>query len=277
MKNKESIKLIAIDLDGTLLNNQKELPQRNIEAIGKAIDQGFEIVICTGRTLPGVRHLMEQLPLQGKDGYLILQNGTVTHHLPDLEVLSQTTLQAEARQALASFTAPYDGQGGTLVSFDRDNMWVSTEYAFSDWVIKDAANLKTEPQRLLHRDFIQTETLHKAMVLADPTVLDEIEQAVTDTVRSHLSPVRSLDFVLEFLPNGSNKASALKQLTAHLGFQAHEVMAIGDQLNDLEMIEWAGTGVAMGNAVEALVAVSDVQTGTNDAAGVAQIIEQLLK
>lgn len=276
MKNKASIKLIAIDLDGTLLNNQKELPQRNIEAIEKAVKQGMEIVICTGRTLPSVRPLLEQLSLDGQDGYLILQNGTVIHRLPSLEVVRQTTLQREARQALIDFIAPYDKQGGFLISFDQDNMWVSSEYDFNEWVIKDAAILKTEPQRLPHRDFVSAENLHKAMVIAEPSVVDLIEQAVTDAVRTHLAPVRSVEYVLEFLPYGFNKASALKDLAGHLGIEADEVMAIGDQLNDLEMLQWAGTGVAMGNAVEALVAVADVQTATNEEAGVAQIIERLL-
>lgn len=271
------IQLIAIDLDGTLLTNDKHIPAENIKAIEQAMLQGIQIVICTGRTLPSVRHLLAQLPVHGNDGYLILQNGTVTHQLPDFEVVSQTTLQLPARQALSEFMLPYDRQGGSLISFDRDNMWVSSDQEFNRWVMYDAAILQTEPRFLSHDDFMITDTLHKAMAIAEPSLIDQIEQSVPDLVKSHLSPVRSQDYILEFLPQGHNKASALKALSAHLGLAAEHVMAIGDQLNDLEMIEWAGIGVAMGNAVEPIVAAADFQTDTNENAGVAKAIQRVLK
>lgn len=272
-----TIKLIAIDLDGTLLTNDKRIPADNIKAIDEAMLQGIQIVICTGRTLPSVRHLLAQLPVHGDDGYLILQNGTVTHQLPDFQVVSETTLQLPARQALSDFMLPYDLQGGCLISFDRDNMWVSSNQEFNQWVMDDAAILQTEPRFLSHEDFRITDTLHKAMAIAAPALIDQIEQSVTDLVRSYVAPVRSQDYILEFLPQGHNKASALKALAAHLDLEADHVMAIGDQLNDLEMIEWAGIGVAMGNAVAPIVAAASFQTDTNENAGVAKAIQRILR
>lgn len=276
MKLTDAIKLLAIDLDGTLLTNDKRIPTQNIKALEKAMQQGIHIVICTGRTLPSVRHLLAQLPVHGEDGYLILQNGTVTHQLPDFQVVSQTTLQLPARKALVEFMLPYDEQGGSLISFDQDNMWVSSSRVFNQWVLQDAAILRTKPQRLSHNDFLMMDNLHKAMAIAEPSLVDQIELSLTDAVQTHLAPVRSNDYILEFLPHSYNKASALKTLAAQLNIRSHEVMAIGDQLNDLEMIEWAGIGVAMGNAVDPIIAAAQFKTDTNENAGVAKAIHRIL-
>lgn len=114
------------------------------------------------------------------------------------------------------------------------------------------------------------------MVLGEPHVLDGIRERLSESLLTHYSPVRSQPIIAEFLVKGVSKASGLKALTKHLGLEAANVMAIGDEMNDLEMIKWAGLGVAMGNAVEAIKAVADAVTTHNDEAGVAHAIERYI-
>lgn len=270
----KDIKLIAIDLDGTLLTDEKQLPQANIDAIHQAIQAGVQVVICTGRTLPGVREIMAQLPFKGEDDFLILQNGSVTHRLHNLEIVDQVTLSQQARAALIDFARVFDEQGAQLVAFDQEGMMLMSQYEANDIVISDSKVLGTPITPFTTEEFLAFEGFNKAMVLGEPNILDALKDRVPSELFEHYSPVRSQPIIAEFLVKGVSKASALKSLAARLAIDAEHVMAIGDQLNDLEMLEWAGLGVAMGNAVSGIKEVADVVTSTNEDAGVAQAIEQ---
>lgn len=275
MTHKE-IKLVAIDLDGTLLTDDKQLPQANIDAIHQAIQAGVQVVICTGRTLPGVREIMAQLPFDGEDDFLILQNGSVTHRLHNLEIVDQVTLSSQARAALLDFARVFDEEGAQLVAFDQEGMMLISQYEANDLVISDSKALSTPITPFTADEFLAFEGFNKAMVLGEPDVLDSLKDRLPSELFDHYSPVRSQPIIAEFLVKGVSKASGLKTLAQRLGIDAEHVMAIGDQLNDLEMLEWAGLGVAMGNAVAGIQEVADVVTGSNEEAGVAQAIERYI-
>lgn len=275
MTHKE-IKLVAIDLDGTLLTDDKQLPQANIDAIHQAIQAGVQVVICTGRTLPGVREIMAQLPFDGEDDFLILQNGSVTHRLHNLEIVDQVTLSSQARAALLDFARVFDEEGAQLVAFDQEGMMLISQYEANDLVISDSKALSTPITPFTADEFLAFEGFNKAMVLGEPDVLDSLKERLPSELFDHYSPVRSQPIIAEFLVKGVSKASGLKTLAQRLGIDAEHVMAIGDQLNDLEMLEWAGLGVAMGNAVAGIQEVADVVTGSNEEAGVAQAIERYI-
>lgn len=270
----KDIQLIAIDLDGTLLTDDKQLPQANIDAIHQAIQEGVQVVICTGRTLPGVREIMAQLPFDGEDDFLILQNGSVTHRLHNLEIVEQVTLSQPARAALMAFARVFDEEGAQLVAFDQEGMMLMSQYEANEIVISDSKVLGTPITSFTAEEFLAFEGFNKAMVLGEPNILDALKDRVPNELFDHFSPVRSQPIIAEFLVKGVSKASALKALAERLAIDAQHVMAIGDQLNDLEMLEWAGLGVAMGNAVSGIKEVADVVTSSNEDAGVAQAIEQ---
>ena len=275
MPHKE-IKLVAIDLDGTLLTDDKQLPQANIDAIHQAIQAGVQVVICTGRTLPGVREIMAQLPFDGEDDFLILQNGSVTHRLHNLEIVDQVTLSSQARAALLDFARVFDEEGAQLVAFDQEGMMLISQYEANDLVISDSKALSTPITPFTADEFLAFEGFNKAMVLGEPDVLDSLKERLPSELFDHYSPVRSQPIIAEFLVKGVSKASGLKTLAQRLGIDAEHVMAIGDQLNDLEMLEWAGLGVAMGNAVAGIQEVAAVVTGSNEEAGVAEAIERYI-
>lgn len=270
----KDIKLVAIDLDGTLLTDDKQLPQVNIDAIHQAIQAGVQVVICTGRTLPGVREIMAQLPFDGEDDFLILQNGSVTHRLHNLEIVDQVTLSRDAREVLMDFARVFDEEGAQLVAFDQEGMMLVSQYEANELVVGDSKALNTPITPFTAEEFLAFENFNKAMVLAEPEILDAMKERLPSELFDHYSTVRSQPIIAEFLVKGVSKASSLKNLAKRLDIEAEHVMAIGDQLNDLEMIQWAGLGVAMGNAVACIKEVADVVTGSNEDAGVAQAIEK---
>lgn len=120
------------------------------------------------------------------------------------------------------------------------------------------------------------QVIFQAMYLGEKAALDAFELAASDHLRQSYHVVRSQDNILEILPKGVSKASALRELVEDLGLSADQVMAIGDAPNDIEMLNYAGLGVAMGNASEAIKRLADRVTVTNDEAGVAQAIHQFV-
>ena len=272
----KEIKLVAIDLDGTLLTEDRRLPQANIDAIHQAIQAGVQVVICTGRTLPGVREIISQLPFDGEDEFLILQNGSVTHRLHNLEILEEIKISRLAREVLLDFARVFDEEGAQLVAFDQENLVLISQHAPNEIVLKDSEILGTPITRFTADEFLAYESFNKAMVLGEASILDSLKDRYPSDFLDFYSPVRSQPVIGEFLVKGVSKASGLKALAERLGIDAEHVMAIGDQLNDLEMLEWAGLGVAMGNAVTRIKEVSDVVTSSNDEAGVAPAIQKYI-
>ncbi|MCW6663029.1 Cof-type HAD-IIB family hydrolase [Aerococcaceae bacterium NML190073] len=268
------IKLVAIDLDGTFLTDEKSITEENKRALQAAIAHGIKIVICTGRTLPGVRRFLQQLPFFEEGDYIILQNGAATHALPGLEIVAQQTVSTTSRAQAWDILQAFRNQGVQLVAFNQDDMFLVDETQPSEIVQKDAETLDTAIKPVSCEQFLAGEDLNKMMVLGSPEVLDKLEQAIPTEFHQLVNVVRSQAIIVEFLPKGVNKRSALESLVNQLGLEAHNVMAIGDQLNDIEMLEYAGLSVAMANAVPKVRTVADVVTKSNNESGVAHIIQQ---
>lgn len=270
------IKLIAIDLDGTFLTDKKEVLERNVDALRQAIAKGIKIVICTGRTLPGVRRFLAKMPIFEQGDYLILQNGAATHAFPNLELVRQDLVTRQIKEQTLMVVDPFRCEGVQLVAFDQEHLYLIGERVPSNLVEFDSKTLETPITPLSIEDFLQHEGLNKIMALGEKEALDRMQQYLSQEVYEAASVVRSQPVIIEFLPKGVTKRSGLEQLTAQLGIDRTQVMAIGDQLNDLEMLEFAGVSVAMGNGVPLIKEMATYITTTNNEAGVAHIIEQVI-
>lgn len=273
----DKIKLVVIDLDGTLLTDDKVILEDNIKAIEKTIEAGVQVVICTGRTLPGVRRFIAQLPFDGTNGlkeYIILQNGAVTHQLPNLEIEVEFKLKINALETLADFVQDYLDKGARLVAFDQENFYMAGDVEATDLVIADAKTLDSEITPLTFEEFVKIDGIYKAMIIAEKEVLDEMYAEAVERLSDSSSVVRSQPIIIEFLPQNVNKGTALKKLAEHLDIQASQIMALGDQLNDYEMLDFAGLGIKMANGVAGLDEVTQEQTVSNNEAGVARALEK---
>lgn len=271
-----NIELIAIDLDGTLLRDDKSLVEENVQAIQEAIDQDVRVVICTGRTLPSIDYVLEGLPDGNGDEYLILQNGAVIHKLPSFEVVHETVLSQEDRQAV------YDAFMGSrtpevqIVGFDADKLYLVDDETPNQSVINDSKILSTPVTNAKFEDILKLDQLYKFVAFSEPQYMDQLQANLPESIYDQVHVIRSLPVALEFIPKAANKANGLTALMNVLNIDKENVMAIGDEMNDLEMVKMVGLGVAMGNANQPIKDVADYITLSNNEAGVAHAIRHFV-
>src|SRR5699024_850304 len=270
------IQLVAIDLDGTLLRDDKSLSQENVDAIKEAIEQGVQVVICTGRTLPSIQYLSKQLPQWHGDEYLILQNGAVIHQLPDLNIVHETILTEGDRQAIYDIFKEYRSEEVQMVAFDPDKLYLVDDETANPTVVQDAKTLSTDITLAKFEEVLNLETLYKIVVFGGVEFIDDYLEKIPNELYEQVHIVRSLPVAIEFIPKLANKANGLNALIQLLDIKAEDIMTIGDELNDYEMVKMAGLGVAMENGHPEVKRVADELTLTNNENGVAHAIRKFV-
>lgn len=267
------IKLLALDMDGTLLNEAKEIPQAHIDAIHKAIDKGIKLVLCTGRPLFGVLPYYKKLSLDLQNEYVIVNNGCSTHQTSDWSLVDWRELSKSDIEYLNELAEKSEVQ---LTLFDEKHYFVlggkpnqvienDAKLVFSDLTEISLEEATSGKYRMFQGMFLGTESQ-----------TDDFEQRFAAELCQKFSGVRSQPVIYEAMPLGTTKASALSRLAKILDIQPSEIMAMGDANNDIEMLEFAGLGIAMGNASEHVKALADAVTTTNEENGVARAIEKYI-
>lgn len=268
------IKLIATDLDGTLLDDGKYISSKNIETLRKVQEKGIEVVACTGRTLPGVLRFIEMIYPDNMSGYLIVQNGAAIYELPSLKPVRVVEQDTALRRLLVEYFMTTKDEALQIVAFDTHHFYLIEATIPNEQVLFDSQTLNTPITCVQKEEFYSIEGIQKMMVLGTKEVLDEWQSALPDTIKQAFNVVRSQPTIVEFLSPGIHKAAALIELTKQLHITADQVMAIGDEENDLEMLRWAKHSVAMGNAPQAVKQTARYVTESNHNDGVAVALEQ---
>ena len=265
------IKLLALDMDGTLLNDQKEISPANIVAIQKAVDAGVKLVLCTGRILSGVKPYFEQLGLNAENEYVILNNGCALHQTSDWSLLDHHGLKADEIAYLADFARGFELP---LTLCDVDNYYVVDQTANAH-IIEDTQNIFLTPKTI---SLEKTRNHHQPFFLAkfvgQPSLVGDFMKEKDTELSKHFNTVLSQPSIYETLPQGVSKATALQSLAEKLGLLPTEIMAIGDGNNDREMLEFAGLSIAMDNASTPIKALANHVTTSNNEDGVAAAIYQ---
>ncbi len=281
------LRLVAIDMDGTLLPSLgATISQRNAQALQAAQQAGITVVIATGRRIAYTAPLVAGLGLRA-DTPLIASNGAVVGTLSG-ELLDRCHMEARTARGICTllksfgvmvFTFDHPGRG-ELVIEDLDH----AQGRIALWV--EANRNSIEVIKPLERVFDHGENPIQGMIAGSILRMREAEQALKasewaaecDSVRTEY-PARDLS-ILDLLPKGISKASALKRLAQRLGIDRSETMAIGDNWNDQGMLEWAGQAVVMANASSELRALAKLngwkQAPKNDDDGVAVVLERIL-
>lgn len=272
----ERIRLIALDLDGTLLDSSKRLSERNRAALASAAARGIEIVPTTGRFFGGMPQAVRDLPFVR---YAVTINGA--------QVYDRVKDVAIARVEIPLETAL--GVMGILDGFDciydcyQDNWgWMTeamrnraAEYAADPHYVEMIRTLRRPVPELKAHLAAKGTDVQKIMLFArDRDIIPSIRDAISDRFPD-LVLTRSTPDNLEINHARAHKGEALRLLAAHLGFGIGDVMSFGDGLNDLTMVRDAGIGVAMANAAPEVLAVAKRVTLSNDEDGVAAVIEGL--
>ena len=273
------IRLVAIDIDGTLLDSRWQLPDRNRDAICAAVDAGVEVALVTGRMYGFAQPIIGLLPCPVtaivSNGALVRTSGGSTalrHPLPRevaRSVLSAAT--GDHDQAALIFDRPCDGQM-VLERIDRSDplrrAYAERNRAFVREIEPLDAALTEDPIVVMFNGPV-------AAMRDLAARLRRLPAAASFTVNLTEYESRDVMFV-DVLAAGCTKGATLAEWSALRGYARDEVMALGDNLNDLEMLEAAGLPVVMGNAIPALLNCGWHITGTNDEAGVAAAIHRFV-
>jgi hydroxymethylpyrimidine pyrophosphatase-like HAD family hydrolase len=242
----KNIKLIALDMDGTLLTSENEITEKTHLVIRKALEQHVDVILSTGRWLGSCYPFAEALNLKT---YIITSNGGEIWTM-DKQLLERHLLEAG------------------LVK----KMWkLASNLGMNTWMVTTERVYRNGERP---GDFFAHEWLKFGC--------DSLDQHKLDTVVEELSYYQELELTnslptnIEVNPSGVHKASALESVCREKGITMAEVMAVGDSLNDIKMIQQAGLGVAMGNAQEAIKNVADYITDSNDCDGVRKAIEKFV-
>lgn len=268
-----AIKMVAIDIDGTLINDKREITPRTVAAIKKASQQGVKIVLCTGRPMTGVTAYLKQLGLSDRDDeYVVSFNGG----------LAQTTSGQVMVDESMAFDDYADWENYCLKENvhsqleTRDYIY-TTNQDISKYTVyeSDLVDMPIRYRSLDEMARIRDQyVIAKAMMVDEKDVIDRALANLPEELASRFSIVRSEDFYLEFMRMGVSKGQALDMLCKELGIAASEVTALGNAQNDNSMLEFAGHGVAMGNSIPETLAVADDITADNNHDGVAAAIDK---
>lgn len=262
-------KLIALDLDGTLKNSENKITDETRKILIKAQQLGATIVLASGRPTPGLRHEAAALELEKYEGYLLSFNGAKVMDAKTRQTMFEQRLTIEqakkaydeAKKHNLAIMTYYDD---AVYTEDVDDQYVNIEGHINDIEIKKAESFKS----------ILRDPINKVLCTGDPehvaSVLEDYKSAFPG-----LSIYRSAPFFIEVMAPNIDKAASLDKLVKMLHLTKEEVIAFGDGFNDLSLIEYAGCGVAMANAVDEVKERADVVTLSNDEDGIAYMLKKL--
>ena len=263
-------KLIALDMDGTLLNEEKQISPANYEAIQQARENGVKVVLASGRPLVGFKRYLEELNLVSEDDYAVAFNGALVQSSEGTEIISKTTLTLEDYKYLYELSKELKvnihALTESVVIAPKDNKYTRLEAEMNH----------ISSEIIAVEEVAEDTTIVKVMFIDEPELIEEIMDKIPEEVRSKYTIVRSAPFFLEFLHTSVNKGAGVAALADKLNIKQEEVICIGDAGNDIHMIKYAGLGVAMGNAFPEVKRVANFITKTNEQDGVAHIINKFI-
>lgn len=267
------VRLIATDVDGTLLNSRHEITPRTRAAFNAARARGIAVLAVSGRQPYSIGAIVQGTALQGD---VIGSNGAVAMNVDTQEILFQETLDLEAQRRIAAeMQALFTGL--RLVSVRSAGNEYVAEHGYTGMEDPgDTEALWPVRHRVVGREEVLAEPSLKLVMRHDDVSPEELLAAAHRLDIPGCHPTISGAPFLEVGRGGVSKASALQRYCALHGIDRADVVAFGDNYNDLEMLDWAGLGVAMANAEAETKSTADRMTAANDDDGVARVIEELL-
>ncbi len=264
-------KLVVLDMDGTLLNSQKEITSNVRDAIKKAKQRGVKVVLASGRPFAGMLPALQTLGLTTEEDYVLTCNASLI-----LNAASKAVIRSEFLK----------GQDAIELYHLSNQLGVNTHaYSAKTGLITPKISKYTEHEANINGieinicDFTQLdpeEEMIKVMMIDEAEILTAAINQLPDSLQDKYHMAQSAPFFYEFMSKKSGKANGVAALAAHLGLSNEQVICVGDAGNDLEMIRYAGLGIAMSNATDDVKAVADYITLSNDQDGVAHVFEKFI-
>lgn len=265
-------KLLVLDVDGTLLNDEREISKRTLAALLKVQQMGVRIVLASGRPTYGLMPLAKTLELGNYGGFVLSYNGCQIIKAQNGEILFERRINPEMlpyleKKARKNGFAIFTYHDDTLITDSPDNEYIKNEALLNNLKIIREDEFSTAI------DFAPC----KCMLVSDKEkALIGLEQHWEKRLAGTLDAFRSEPYFLEVVPCGVNKANTLGALLEHLGVTREEVIAVGDSVCDVTMLQLAGMGVAMGHSQDSVKVCADYVTASNEEDGVALAVEKLI-
>lgn len=265
-------KLLVLDVDGTLLNDEREISKRTLAALLKVQQMGVRIVLASGRPTYGLMPLAKTLELGNYGGFVLSYNGCQIIKAQNGEILFERRINPEMlpyleKKARKNGFAIFTYHDDTLITDSPDNEYIKNEALLNNLKIIKEDEFSTAI------DFAPC----KCMLVSDKEkALIGLEQHWEKRLAGTLDAFRSEPYFLEVVPCGVNKANTLGALLEHLGVTREEVIAVGDGVCDVTMLQLAGMGVAMGYSQDSVKVCADYVTASNEEDGVALAVEKLI-
>lgn len=267
------IKLIALDLDGTLLDSKKHISEENKKAISLAKAKGVKIVLCSGRPLKGIQRYLEELDLMDEGDYSITYNGGLVQKNNTSEIVSEKTLSYDQIKDLYKLANDLNIPMNML---DLEYVYEPDYPAGRDSLYPSLMSASLPFIKKSIDDFTEDHRFNKVVYCISPDILDDAIAKIPADYTENYSMMKSRPLLYEVMNPQVNKGTGIDALCQILGITKEEVMACGDEENDFAMFEYAGTAVVMENARDEVKAYADFITKTNDEDGIAHAIYELV-
>ncbi len=262
-------KALVLDIDGTLTNSAKEITPATKCAIQNLMKRGKKVILASGRPTPGMRRYEEELELDRYGGYLLSFNGARIVDCRTGEIVYQRVLPLTLLPGLFHF-AKKNGcglityLGNEVISAFPIDKYVEIEARINGLPVRKVPNFT---------EFVDFD-INKCLMTADPEKAELLEKELQEKYGNMASIYRSEPYFIEIMPSDVDKASSLDKMLPAIGVKRENTVCCGDGFNDISMIRYAGVGVAMGNAQQAVKESADYITATNDEDGLVQVIEK---
>lgn len=264
-----TIKLVAVDIDGTLVNNKREITPEVYEAVQAAKAAGVKIVITTGRPIAGVTELLNTLNLTDKGDYVITFNGGLVQDVSTGEDIVKESLSYEDYLEIELLARQL---GVHMHAITKDGIYTANrnigKYTIHEAQLVSMPVFYRTPEEMKGKEII------KIMFIDEPEILDAAITNIPAEMTDRFTLVKSQPFYLEVVNKKVSKGKAIIHLADKLGISMDETMAIGDEENDRAMLEVVGTPVVMENGNPELKKIAKHITKSNDESGVAYALRE---
>jgi Cof subfamily protein (haloacid dehalogenase superfamily) len=266
-----AIRMLAIDLDDTLLRSDLTISFRTRNAIRRAEAAGVVVVLASGRIPRAMEHFARLLGLHKRPGYLICNNGTIIQESQTGDLIYE--IKIPPKTALVAYDLA-EAEGFPVQLYEDDIMYISRPNEFADYDQK-----LTGLRQVVVENFraMVAQGCYKLLIPGDPMILHPLENLLRSYLEGEMTIFTSKPYFLEILPPQTDKGVALSKVAEKLEIPREAVLAIGDSMNDEAMIRWAGVGVAMVNGDDRIKDIAALVTQkSNDDDGVADLIERYI-
>ncbi|SKA74090.1 hypothetical protein SAMN05428976_101344 [Clostridium sp. USBA 49] len=276
-----NIKVIIMDVDGTLTNSKKVITEKTKDALIKAQENGALLILSSGRPISGLMDFARELKMDKNHGLLVSYNGSKVINCETNEVLFNETMTVKQGQAVLEHMKKFDvkpmiDKGDYMFVNDVFNCYIQYQGEPFNIIQYEARGGKF---KLCEKDDLAAFAdypLNKILTAGDPEYLKEHYKEMMEPFKDTLSCMFTAPFYFEFTAQGIDKAKALDTVLIPMGYKKEEMIAFGDGHNDISMVKYAGIGVAMENAVDDLKEIADFITLSNEEDGIAYALSKYI-